>query len=79
MVRRLQDNAPVSAAALRPAAAAEDIAAAEHAGSVPFPAELRTWLTINNGVRTADSTLDRAPYTTTDASFRAADTPCPRP
>ncbi|MFJ2899094.1 SMI1/KNR4 family protein [Streptomyces sp. NPDC087218] len=61
LVQWLHDNAPASAAALRPSAAAEEIVAAEQAIGVPFPAALRTWLMLNNGVQVADGRLDRAP------------------
>ncbi len=60
LVQWLHDNAPASAAALRPSAAAEEIVAAEQAIGVPFPAALRTWLILNNGVQVADGRLDRA-------------------
>ncbi|WP_424567894.1 SMI1/KNR4 family protein [Streptomyces sp. CH-036] len=61
MVQWLHDRAPVNAAALGPAATAEDVGAAEQAIGVPFPAALRTWLMLNNGVRAPDSRPDRAP------------------
>lgn len=60
VVRWLEENAPGNAAALAPPASAAEIAAAESAVGVAFPAELRAWLLANNGVRAADSAMDRA-------------------
>ncbi|MFF3606905.1 hypothetical protein [Streptomyces sp. NPDC002463] len=79
LVQWLNGNAPVNAAALRPPAAVQEIVAAEQTIGVPFPVELRTWLTLNNGVRLADSRLDRAPVHDDGVSSRAASTPCPPP
>ncbi|MDT9691466.1 SMI1/KNR4 family protein [Streptomyces sp. P9(2023)] len=56
----LEENAPGNAAALAAPASVGEIAAAQSAIGVTFPQELRTWLLVNNGVRAAESELDRA-------------------